>query len=376
MAGVYFHIPYCKKACHYCDFHFSTNTRTRTLMVDAMVRELQLRHKSLQDQSIETIYFGGGTPSLLSETEIRTLIHAVAQFFTIADDTEITLEANPDDLQPETLRALHRAGINRLSIGIQSFVDEHLRWMNRAHDAQQAKQCIPLAREAGFLNITADLIYGFPGLSDAQWDENISTLIALGAPHISCYSLTVEPGTALYHFVESGKQAPPDDDAQVRHFLHLVERLTKAGYEHYEVSNFALPGYRSRHNSAYWSRVPFLGIGPSAHSFTGAERCWNIANNHQYLKSIELGELPLTCEPVTHQTACNEYLLTGLRTAAGIDLNHVKTQWNYPVEERFAGYIQGLVNKGRATYNQGKLKLTTEGMLWADAIAAEFFLNE
>ncbi|TVR36886.1 MAG: radical SAM family heme chaperone HemW [Cryomorphaceae bacterium] len=376
MAGVYFHIPYCKKACHYCDFHFSTNTRTRSAMVDAMVRELQLRHHSLKERSIETIYFGGGTPSLLSQAEIQNLIQAVAQHFVISDDAEITLEANPDDLQPETLSALRSAGINRLSIGIQSFFNEHLRWMNRAHSAEQAKRCIPLAHEAGFQNITADLIYGFPGLSDEQWDENISTLIALGAPHISCYSLTVEPGTALHHFVESGKQPAPDDDAQVRHFLHLVQRLTGAGYEHYEVSNFAIPGYRSRHNSAYWSAAPFLGIGPSAHSFTGTERCWNIANNHQYLKSIEQGQLPLTCEPVTQQTACNEYLLTGLRTAAGIDLNHVKTHWSYPVEERFASYIQGLVNNGRATCSQGKLKLTTEGMLWADAIAAEFFQND
>ncbi len=374
MAGVYLHIPYCKQACHYCDFHFSTNLKTRTAMIDAMLQEMNLRRNFLPDEPIHTIYFGGGTPSLLEISDLKRLMDRIRALWTVSADAEITLEANPDDLTPEVLEKLKAGGINRLSIGIQSFFQEHLEWMNRGHNAQQALQCITDARAAGFDNLSVDLIYGFPLLSDEQWKQNIDRVIALRLPHISCYSLTVEQGTALDKFIRSGKQSPPDDEQSVRHFEMLTDALRAAGYDHYEVSNFALPGFVSRHNHSYWTGAGYLGIGPSAHSFNGRERCWNVRNNQLYIRQIADGSFAPECETITGETAYNEYILTRMRTAKGIDTEQIKQQFDIDFNTNFKPQIDRLLQEKKLINDGSVLKLTRQGFLWADDIAAQFFI--
>lgn len=374
MAGIYLHIPYCKQACHYCDFHFSTNLKTSAAMVDAMMIEMELRKNFLREKEIQTIYFGGGTPSLLHAQALAELIEKIKSLWKVATDVEITLEANPDDLTPPTLQQLKKAGINRLSIGIQSFHQPHLEWMNRGHNAQQAEACIYHARETGFENLTIDLIYGFPQLTDEQWLSNIHKVISLGLPHISCYSLTVEQGTALDKFIRSGRQSPPDDEQSARQFEMLTDALIAAGYNHYEVSNFALPGFISRHNHAYWTGEGYLGVGPSAHSFNGKERCWNIRNNQLYIRSIVNGSYAPECETIDRQTAYNEYLLTHLRTSMGVNTNTIKAQFDVDFNANFNPQLKKLFRDGKVEINGPEIKLTRKGFLWADDIAAEFFI--
>lgn len=374
MAGVYLHIPYCKQACHYCDFHFSTNLKTRTAMINAMLQEMNLRRNFLPDEPIHTIYFGGGTPSLLEISDLKRLMDRIRALWTVSADAEITLEANPDDLTPEVLEKLKAGGINRLSIGIQSFFQEHLEWMNRGHNAQQALQCITDARAAGFDNLSVDLIYGFPLLSDEQWKQNIDRVIALRLPHISCYSLTVEQGTALDKFIRSGKQSQPDDEQSVRHFEMLTDALRAAGYDHYEVSNFALPGFVSRHNHSYWTGAGYLGIGPSAHSFNGRERCWNVRNNQLYIRQIADGSFAPECETITGETAYNEYILTRMRTAKGIDTEQIKQQFDIDFNTNFKPQIDRLLQEKKLINDGSVWKLTRQGFLWADDIAAQFFI--
>lgn len=374
MAGVYLHIPYCKQACHYCDFHFSTNLKTRTAMIDAMLQEMDLRRNFLPDEPIHTIYFGGGTPSLLEISDLKRLMAGIRARWIESRDAEITLEANPDDLTPEVLEKLKTGGINRLSIGIQSFFQEHLEWMNRGHNAQQAHQCITDARAAGFENLSVDLIYGFPMLSDEQWKQNIERVVALRLPHISCYSLTVEQGTALDKFIRNGKQSQPDDEQSVRHFEMLTDALRTAGYDHYEVSNFALPGFVSRHNHSYWTGAGYLGIGPSAHSFNGRERCWNVCNNQLYIRQIADGSFAPECETITGETAYNEYILTRMRTAKGIDTEQIKQQFDIDFNTNFKPQIDRLLQEKKLINDGSVLKLTRQGFLWADDIAEQFFI--
>ena len=374
MAGVYLHIPYCKQACHYCDFHFSTNLKTRTAMIDAMLQEMDLRRNFLPDEPIHTIYFGGGTPSLLEISDLKRLMAGIRARWIESRDAEITLEANPDDLTPEVLEKLKTGGINRLSIGIQSFFQEHLEWMNRGHNAQQAHQCITDARAAGFENLSVDLIYGFPMLSDEQWKQNIERVVALRLPHISCYSLTVEQGTALDKFIRNGKQSQPDDEQSVRHFEMLTDALRTAGYDHYEVSNFALPGFVSRHNHSYWTGAGYLGIGPSAHSFNGRERCWNVRNNQLYIRQIADGTFAPECETITGETAYNEYILTRMRTAKGIDTEQIKQQFDIDFNTNFKPQIDRLLQEKKLINDGSVLKLTRQGFLWADDIAEQFFI--
>lgn len=374
MAGIYLHIPFCKQACHYCDFHFSTNTKTQAALVEAMQRELHLRRDFLPEQAIKTIYFGGGTPSILSGDELGRLLSAIHALWDVAADAEVTLEANPDDLTPEKLEVLRQAGINRLSIGIQSFVQEHLDWMNRAHNANQAAQCIDAAQQAGFDNLTVDLIYGFPLLSDEQWSDNIQRVIDRKVPHISCYSLTVEPHTALAHFIAAGKTQPPDDAQSIRHFDILLDTLEAAGYSHYEISNFALPGHESRHNRSYWTGAGYLGIGPSAHSFDGQRRCWNVRNNHRYIQSLKEGTFAPECETIDQQTAYNEYLLTRLRTAAGIDTTAIYSRFGIDFNTTFKRQIARLSAEEKLEQDGDNFRLTRLGKCWADDIAASFFI--
>lgn len=374
MAGIYLHIPYCKQACHYCDFHFSTNTKNRSELLEAMLQEMELRSNFIPDEPIETIYFGGGTPSLLSREEIEKLIGKVRELWQVSEDAEITLEANPDDLLLPVLENLKAAGINRLSIGVQSFHQKHLEWMNRAHNEQQAFECLDNAEKIGFRNINIDLIYGFPMLTDDEWKRNIEEVVTRKLPHVSCYSLTVEPGTALERFIRKGRDLPPDDEQSVRHFEMLTDALRTAGYDHYEVSNFALPGNYSRHNTAYWTETRYLGIGPSAHSFNGRERSWNVRNNPVYIRSLRDGNFAPERETIDLQTAYNEYVLTRLRTARGVDIVEISERFDVDFNSTFKASIAQLLREEKIITVGRRLRLTRKGFLWADAIAARFFI--
>ena len=323
MAGIYLHIPFCKKACHYCNFHFSTSLQLKNEFIDALLKEIQLQQDFLGGKEVQSIYFGGGTPSLLAENELGAILDLLHQRFNISPSAEITLEANPDDITAEKVSAWRESGINRLSIGIQSFYEEHLLWMNRAHSATQALECISIARQGGIANMTIDLIYGIPCLTDEQWASNVQRAIEFGIPHLSCYALTVEPKTALDALIRKNKLADINPDDQARQFLLLTELLEQAGYEHYEISNFARPGFRSRHNSSYWQGVPYLGLGPSAHSYANGKRQWNIASNIRYIESIRAGEIPFEEELLTTTQQYNEYIMTALRTLEGINFAEV-----------------------------------------------------
>jgi oxygen-independent coproporphyrinogen III oxidase len=376
MAGLYIHIPFCKKACHYCDFHFSTSLGKKKDMVQAIKKEICLQKNffSTEDLPLKTLYFGGGTPSLLSGEELFETIAEVDKIFGLESDAEITLEANPDDLTWEKLTELNSTKINRLSIGIQSFREEDLKLMNRAHDAQMALNAVSNARKAGFENITIDLIYGLPNLSNEDWKKNLETAFSLRVPHISCYSLTIEPKTALHHFIQNGKLKAPEEDLAAEQFEILMEMTEKEGYIHYEISNFCKPERKSRHNSSYWGGEKYLGIGPSAHSFNGEHRQKNISNNSLYLKAIALGDIPCELEELTPEIRFNEYMLTGFRTMEGIDLNKVKENFG----ERFLSHCSQKRDfydrKGLTASNNRFIKLTKPGKLFADAIASDFFI--
>ncbi len=374
MAGIYIHIPFCKQACHYCNFHFSTNSRLLPSMTEALQREIVLQRYYLQQQPVETIYLGGGTPSLLQEDQLNALLQTLRATFTIAADAEITLEANPDDIHTAKAESWIKAGINRLSIGIQSFTDADLRWMNRAHTAGQALQSIQCVQAAGFHNITIDLIYGTPTLTDADWEFNVQQALALNIPHLSCYALTVEPDTALQKMITLHKKEAVDPDKQSRHFELLMRWLNAAGFEHYEISNFARPGYRSRHNSSYWSGSHYLGIGPSAHSFNGQSRQWNIANNALYLQQVQQGIVPAETELLTAEQQQHEYVMTSLRTMEGISLDILENRWGKKVRQATEDAAGKYLQKGQMIVQEHHLVLTQEGKLFADGIAADLFI--
>jgi len=374
MAGIYLHIPFCRRACYYCNFHFSTSLGQKDALVDSLLQEMMLQQPYLQGQQVDTVYFGGGTPSLLDDADLRRIMEKLRQLFPISGQAEITLEANPDDLQPEKLQALKAIGVNRLSIGVQSFHEADLRWMNRAHNSTQALQCIQDAQAAGFHNLSIDLIYGGPTLSDEGWAENVQQAIALQIPHLSCYALTVEPGTALDHFIKQHKVAAVDPDKAARHFEMLVQWLAAAGYEHYEISNFALPGCRSRHNSSYWQGQAYLGLGPSAHSFNGHSRQWNVANNSSYINAIKEGKVPFELENLTPEMMLNEYIMTSLRTSEGCHLYLVEERFGTDKRRQLETASREFILAGKMVQQQDTLVLTPEGKLFADGIAAELFV--
>ncbi|QQL50067.1 radical SAM family heme chaperone HemW [Mucilaginibacter ginkgonis] len=372
MAGIYIHIPFCKQACHYCDFHFSTSLKYKEEMVLAILKEIAMQKGYLTGQTIETIYFGGGTPSLLTGDEVNQIIETVGTYFSISTDAEITLEANPDDLNNEKVKALRQTPINRFSIGIQSFFDEDLLWMNRAHRAAEGEASVKRAQDAGFENITADLIFGYPLLTNAKWQQNIYKMLELGIPHISAYSMTVEPKTALASFINK-KIYPPMNEAQsASQFSLLSETLSRNGFEHYEISNYSKPGHYSKHNTNYWRGVSYLGVGPSAHSYNCDTRQWNIANNAKYMADISNNTLPAEQEVLTETDKLNEYIMTSLRTMWGLDLqrlNSIAAGASLPLLKEAAPYIE----KGWVTNFEDKLYLSPEGKLYADAIAADLF---
>ena len=367
------HIPFCKQACTYCNFHFTTSLRYKDDLVKAMAAEAEAEKAYLNGETVHTIYFGGGTPSRLELADLEQLLSAIRQNYPVAAHTEVTLEANPDDITKEALQAWKALGINRLSIGIQSFFEEELRWMNRAHNSQQAIGNLRLAIET-FPNITIDLIYGSPLLSDEMWEQNVKTAIALGIPHLSCYALTVEEKTPLHKNILLHKTVDVDSDKQARQFLQLMHWLRDAGYEHYEVSNFAKPGFRSRHNSAYWKGVPYLGLGPSAHSFNGTERRWNIANNPVYIKSMRENASQREVEVLTPEQQLNETIMISLRTAEGIDLGKIENTWGEGEKNRLLQDLSKYINTGLVQMNHHHAQLTDEGMLRADGIAADLFV--
>jgi oxygen-independent coproporphyrinogen-3 oxidase len=375
MAGIYIHVPFCKKACHYCNFHFSTQQQLKPDLVEAICKEAIIRKEFLQD-SVHTIYFGGGTPSLLSDSELALILQTLKENYTVSPTAEITLEANPDDIHAEKLHHWHKIGINRLSIGIQSFFEEDLQWMNRAHNAIQAKHCIELAQSAGFHNLTIDLIYGTPGLSDERWKQNIETALTLGIPHLSCYALTVEPNTALDHMIRKGTKQEVDTDHQATQFNILTQTLEDAGFEHYETSNFAKPGYRSNHNSSYWKGQPYLGLGPAAHSFDGhLTRQWNISNNPLYISSLQQGIIPFESETLTPVQRINEYLMTSLRTMEGISLNFLEKNWGKERMLEVQKAAEIFIKRKDILLKDHHLILTQHGKFLADGIAADLFVE-
>ncbi len=375
MAGIYIHIPFCKQACHYCNFHFSTSLKYKAEIIDAISTEIEMREAYLGlEPVIETIYFGGGTPSLLSPEDLNSIFETIYKTYLVSENAEVTLEANPDDLSQEKLKELKQTPINRLSIGIQSFFDEDLQFMNRAHNSVEAKKCLIIAQDIGFDNLTIDLIYGSPTTSNEHWESNLQTTFDFQIPHISCYCLTVEPKTALAHFVKTGKAKPVDEHQAAQQFEMLMDAMEQKGYEHYEISNFAKPGWYSRHNSSYWKGKKYIGIGPSAHSYNGKSRQWNPANNAKYLKFIQSKEGPLFFERevLSSEQQYNEYVMTSLRTIWGCDLTKINS-FGDQYEKHFLNTIQQFLENETVNHKKETYSLTRKGKLLADQIAMELF---
>ncbi len=375
MSGIYIHIPFCKQACTYCNFHFTTSLRYKNELVAALLSELKLQHenKYLSGAPVESIYFGGGTPSLLDINNIASITEAIHQQWNVNPAAEITLEANPDDVTNEKLNGWKAAGINRLSIGIQSLYEEDLRWMNRAHTAEEARNVIEKARHAGFHQFSIDFIYGTPFLTDEQWQEELEWVTQQQIEHISCYALTVEQQTPLAKKIEKKELQSVEAEKQSRQFLQLMQYMHEAGYEHYEISNFALPGHRSKHNSSYWKGIPYLGIGPAAHSFNGSTRQWNVANNQQYIRDIKNGIIPATTEELTPVQQLNEYIMISIRTMEGCDLKKVDELRGTYNKQGFEQQVNQFVATGWMLIENNSIILTNEGKLFADKIAADLF---
>ncbi|MBT8244486.1 MAG: radical SAM family heme chaperone HemW [Winogradskyella sp.] len=390
MSGIYIHIPFCKQACHYCDFHFSTSLKKRDEMVDALSKEIVLRKDEFNKTIVETIYFGGGTPSVLNNKELDLLIDTVYKNYKISETPEITIEANPDDLifkrqkgvqchselveesQEKVFKDYKSIGINRLSIGIQSFFEDDLKLMNRAHNAEEAKECLSIATRH-FDNISVDLIYGIQNSTNEKWLQNIETALSFGIPHISSYALTVEPKTALASFIEKGIIDDVDDELAHEQFHILKDKLEKEGFVHYELSNFGKQGFFSRNNTAYWQGKSYIGIGPSAHSFNGKQRGWNVRNNSKYIKSISENKLPIEIENLSNIDRYNEYVMTGLRTMFGVSLEKVESNFGSDYKDYLLEHAQVFINQHLLYIERAHLKATKEGQFLTDGISSELF---
>ncbi|MEY4834397.1 MAG: hypothetical protein RI980_512 [Bacteroidota bacterium] len=373
MSGIYIHIPFCKQACHYCDFHFSTSMKKKEEMVLALVKELEFRKDEFQNEVVETIYFGGGTPSVLSINDFQFLIDAVYQNYQVVDKPEITFEANPDDLDEEIIIQYANSPINRLSIGVQSFFDDDLQLMNRAHNSEEAKKCLAVATQY-FDNISIDLIYGMPNMSTEKWLKNIETALSFTIPHISSYALTVEPKTALHKMIKSGTISTLDDDLAQQHFHILIDKLQENGFVHYELSNFGKPNYFSKNNSAYWLGKKYIGIGPSAHSFNGKSRSWNVSNNSLYLKAIAENKVPSETEILSKTDQYNEYIMTGLRTIWGVSLEKIETEFGSNYLEYLQQQAEKFISDNLLEVENTILKTTKKGKFLSDGIASDLFL--
>ncbi len=371
MAGIYIHIPFCKQACSYCNFHFTTSLRRKNELVAALLSEIDFRKDYLSGEPVETVYLGGGTPSLLQEEGLILLVEKIKKTFSLKESTEITIEANPDDTSDAKVKEWAEAGINRLSLGIQSFFDEDLKWMNRAHNSEQANKSLQSSIKY-FDNITIDFIYGTPLLTIEKWKANIEKALFYNIPHLSCYALTVEPKTPLYKNIRDKQTIDVDPDRQSEQFLLLMQWMEDAGFEHYEISNFARPEFRSRHNSSYWKREKYLGIGPSAHSFDGTTRQWNVANNNIYIDSINKGIVPYEKEILTPVQQLNEYIMTSLRTMEGLGLKNVDDD---AAKNKLLKASKKFIERKLMIEEKNYLKLTKDGKLLADGIAADLFFK-
>jgi len=375
VSGIYIHIPFCKKACHYCDFHFSTSLQNKEALVKSILTEIDLRINYLQDKNIKTIYFGGGTPSLLSEKESFLILEKIYKLYNVSKDAEITFECNPDDLSDDKLKELKRLEVNRLSIGLQSFDEEELIWMNRAHTAKESEASVKRAQDRGFENITIDLIYGSKFSNITNWKKTLDKAIALDVKHISSYNLTIEEKTKLGHDFKVKKEIAIDDEKSSEMFLEMIDRLEKNKFIHYEISNFGKEGFFSTHNSNYWKGEHYLGLGPSAHSFDGTSRQWNIANNNLYIKHVsEKTEAYFEKEILTEKERFNEYVLTSLRTIWGIDLNYLKTNFNSDFVKAFLNQVENYIKQEHVIVKDTTYTLSEKGKLLADKIASELFM--
>ena len=373
MSGIYIHVPFCKKACHYCEFHFSTSLKYADEMVESICKEISMKKDRVTGQ-VGSIYLGGGTPSILSQAALQKIFDTINHTFSVDSNAEITIETNPDDLTAQKLKELKQLPVNRFSVGIQSFFNEDLTWMNRAHNASEAEDCIRRSQDAGFENLTLDLIYGYPLLTDSKWLSNIEKAIALEISHISAYALTVEPRTALAHAIKTKKQTPVNDNQSANQFVMLMEQLDRAGFEHYEISNFAKPGCYAVHNTNYWRGVNYIGIGPSEHGFDGQNRYMNPANNAQYIETLASNKLPEIIEELSLNDRFNEYVMTALRTIWGIDLTKINSDFGKDFYDETLYNLRGFEDKDWLIINDKKVKLSQNGKLFADHIASELFI--
>lgn len=374
MAGIYIHIPYCRQKCHYCNFFSGVSLKSKGDVLSALHLEMELRKDYLEGEQIRTIYFGGGTPSILEVSEIKAILDKIFSLFKVVENAEITLEANPDDLTEEKLNQLKsETVINRLSIGIQSFFDKDLRYLNRSHDGGQAIQAVKNAVKAGFLNLTLDFIFGMPTLSEKNYLENLNTAIELGATHLSCYQLTVESKTALDAFIRKGKVIPPPENEGIKHFYAGIKYLISKGFSHYEISNFAKSGFEAMHNTAYWKGERYLGLGPSAHSYNGISRSWNIPSTTEYIESLKSGIVNCETEILSKQDHYNEYILTAIRTSKGIDSEIIAARFGENAVIEFENSILPFLVNKKIVKNGSVYTLSNEGLIWADKIASELF---
>jgi oxygen-independent coproporphyrinogen-3 oxidase len=373
VSGIYIHIPFCKKACHYCNFHFSTNQNSKSAFIEAVCRELILRKLEYASDEIQSIYFGGGTPTVLDVRELNTILKTVYKNYKVSETAEITLEANPDDLDLEKIKQLSNTKINRLSIGIQSFHESELSAMNRAHNAEDARKCLELATTY-FDNITIDLMFGMPTMSIQLWRQNLQIAFEFGIKHLSCYSLTVEPKTALEHFIKKGSHPPMDDELAAQHFEVLLEETSAQGLTHYETCSFGHPDYFSKHNTSYWLGKTYMGVGPSAHSFDGSKRSWNVSNNSKYIKALEVDKLPFESEVLSVENRFNEYVMTGLRTIWGISLEKIEADYGVKIKDHLLQNSKKFISSNTLVIEDNHLKITTSGKFLSDGIASDLFL--
>jgi oxygen-independent coproporphyrinogen-3 oxidase len=373
MAGIYIHIPFCRKACHYCNFHFSTSLQKAPEVLISIEKEMEIRSEELKEE-INTVYFGGGTPSLIESEAIASMLNQAKKYFKIAPDAEITLEANPDDINIQKAKSWKSIGINRFSLGIQSFADENLQWMNRAHNAVQSFAAIDTIRNAGFENFSIDLIYGTPGQTKEGWIKDVETALKLNIPHLSCYALTVEEKTALHTLIQKGEKQEVNQDEQAERFNVLIELTAEVGYHHYEISNLALPGFESKHNSSYWEGLSYIGFGPSAHSYDGKKRKWNIANNIKYVEAIAKQILPLEEETLSQNDRLNEYTMTSIRRSKGIEKNRLIQLGGESRLPEIQKMIQPYMESNKVVEDEKGWRLTNEGKFYADGIAAALFI--
>lgn len=375
MAGIYLHIPFCKSKCPYCNFFSVASLRSKTVFVEALLLEMNLQRIYLDSRLVNTIYFGGGTPSVLESSEISLILRKLRETFSISGDAEITIEVNPDDVNPQNLGQWRKAGINRLSIGVQSFSDEDLRYLGRLHSGMQSELALKLALENGFSNLSADFIFGMPGLSPTAFALNLEKAVALGIPHISAYALTIESNTAMDVMIRKGKLRGPDEEEVASKFLYLIQYLHSKGYEHYEISNFCLPGHYSKHNSSYWNAEPYLGLGPSAHSYNGLSRQWNVSAIGKYCELLPSGKDFFESEILSPAQKYNEYIMVSLRTSRGASVDHIKKEFGTEVASIFHRLVSPYILSEDVVENQGIYTLTDQGKLFADKISSDLFLD-